>query len=170
MSKKHQSTKTHKNNINIQLDITIPENQKFYKSNTQEESTIVPKKESKSNHQKEFKIVPQKESKTIPQKESKTLPQKESKIIPQKESKIISKIVSQGEISTKNSYANISSNSNPQTESSGIDNFIKYVNKSVKRANKYYVSEDPNVIEKNNSYLYFLAKTGIKCMDKPSLE
>lgn len=47
-----------------------------------------------------------------------------------------------------------------------VDEFIKYINKNIKKANKYYSNNDPDIIEKYNNYLYFFAKSSIKCMEK----
>jgi hypothetical protein len=49
---------------------------------------------------------------------------------------------------------------------SGVDRFVKYMNKNIKKGNKYYNSDDRNIIRKYNNYLYFLAKAGVVCMDK----
>lgn len=48
----------------------------------------------------------------------------------------------------------------------GIDQFVDYINGTLKQINKFHDNCDPNIIKKNNRYLYYLSKVGIKCMDK----
>lgn len=47
-----------------------------------------------------------------------------------------------------------------------IDQFICYINSTLKEVSKFYDNSDPDIIRKNNNYLYYLSKLGIKCMNK----
>jgi len=57
-------------------------------------------------------------------------------------------------------------NNDEHKRKSEIDEFIDYINVSIKKINNYYPNNDPNNIEKNNNHLYFFTKTGIKCINK----
>lgn len=48
----------------------------------------------------------------------------------------------------------------------GIDQFVDYINGTLRQINKFYENPDPNITKKNNHYLYYLSKVGIKCMNK----
>ena len=48
----------------------------------------------------------------------------------------------------------------------GIDQFVNYIQSTLGEINKFYENPDPNITKKNNHYLYYLSKVGIKCMNK----
>lgn len=60
----------------------------------------------------------------------------------------------------------IENNSDTNSNITGFDDFIKYVNNDIKKSNNHYSNNNPYVIKKNNDHLYFLAQATIQCIDK----
>ena len=62
------------------------------------------------------------------------------------------------------SCSNSNGNGNDNNTICGIDQFVDYINCTLKGLNKFHENSDLDIIRKNNNYLYYLSKVGIKCM------
>jgi len=69
------------------------------------------------------------------------------------------KITSENDNSINNSY-------NEDKIIFKMDDYIKYINGHIKKANKYYSNNDSYIIEKNNKYLYSFVNDNLKRINK----